>query len=183
MRTVSGLKKVLADTIFEIDPKRLGFVIYLGLRMYQFQEYCLLKWLYHPQRYKLQNQLNITAILYTFSSFGSFGDERVCFAFLQRQDKLLGIFPCAYYLHSLIEQLFKVKFSSSKYVPFGELFLLIDDMHLGSYRYKSSHKCFLINFSFAMYNDRGSLHAISSYKDHCNFSNTSGPYFGANFEY
>ena len=27
------------------------------------------------------------------------------------------------------------------------------------------------------------LHAISSYKDHCNFSNTSGPYFWANFEY
>ena len=136
-----------------LDPQWLGFVIYLGLRMYQFQEYCLLKWLCHPQRYKLQNQLNITAILYTFSSFGSFGDERVCFAFLQRQDKLLGIFPCAYYLHSLIEQLFKVKFSSSKYVPFGELFLLIDDMHLGSYRYKSSHKCFLINFSFATIED------------------------------
>ena len=27
------------------------------------------------------------------------------------------------------------------------------------------------------------VHAISSYKDHCNFFSTSGPYFWANFEY
>jgi hypothetical protein len=32
-------------------------------------------------------------------------------------------------------------------------------------------------FWFSLY-QVSTLHAISSYKDHCTFSNTSGPYFG-----
>ena len=36
----------------------------------------------------------------------------------------------------------------------------------------------LVYYLFTIY-----VHAISSYKDHCNFSDTSGPYCWANFEY